>query len=88
MIMLMGAARRFWLDCRRALALSGLPVLPLGAGVVAGVDAHEGLPLDVIAALITAACVTMGVVLVLVLMHRILWTRRLLDPSIRRRMDR
>lgn len=71
--------RGFWLECRRVLAMPGLPMGPLAVGVVAGVDAHEGLPLDILAGPVTAAFVLVIAVLTLVLMRKIRWVRRRLD---------
>jgi hypothetical protein len=56
--------------------MPGLPPCPLALGAVAEIDPHEGLPLDMLAALVTAAYVTIAIVVVLVLMHRIPWLRR------------
>lgn len=46
--------------------MPGLPPCPLALGAVAGIDPHEGLPLDMLAALVTAAYVTIAIVVVLV----------------------
>jgi hypothetical protein len=71
--------RGFWRECRRVLGLPGLLLVPLCAGVLAGIDTHEGLPLDLLAVPITAAFVLVVVVLFTVLMCRI--------PRVRRRLD-
>lgn len=74
--------REFWLECRRALATPGVPTGPLAVGVVAGIDAHEGLPLDILSVLITATLVMVIVVPMLVLMRKIPWVRRRTDRKL------
>ncbi len=46
---------------------------------MAGTDAHEGLPLDMLAALLAVVCTTTGMVITLVLMHSIPWVGRRMD---------
>lgn len=75
--------REFWLECRRGLATPGLPMVPLALAAVAGIDAHEGVPLDILTALITAAIVAVLVVPMLVLIRRVPWIRRRMDTRMR-----
>jgi hypothetical protein len=72
--------RGFWRECRRALATPGLPMALIVLGVTAGIQTHEGLPVDVLAATVGAAWAMVVIVLMLVLLRRI--------PRIRRRLDR
>jgi hypothetical protein len=68
--------RRFLRECRDVLATPGVAMSPLVVAVVAGVDTHERLPLDVLSAVISAAFAELTLVLVLVLMRKIPWVRR------------
>jgi hypothetical protein len=78
--------RRFWRECRRVLAIPGLPMFPVVIGVVAGVDAHEGLPLDFLSALVSPVYSMVALVLTLVLMRRIPWVRRRMESKVHRRV--
>jgi hypothetical protein len=73
--------RGFWLECRRGLATPGLALGPLSVGLVAGMQAHDGLPLDVLVALGTAVFILLLVVPTVVLMRKIPWVRRRTDTS-------
>ncbi len=71
--------RRFLLDCRSALTMPGVPVIPLWAGLMSGIDAHEGLLFDMLTALLAIAYTTTVLAIVLALMHRIPWVGRRMD---------
>jgi hypothetical protein len=49
--------RRFLLDCRSAAATRGLPIVGLVLAVLAGINTHRGVVLDILAALIAACLV-------------------------------
>jgi hypothetical protein len=70
----------FWLECRRVMAIRGLRRGAVAVGSVAGVDAHDGLPLDIVNALGTACFVMAVIVMLLLLLRRV--------PAMRRRLDR
>jgi hypothetical protein len=71
----------FWLECRRCLATPNVPILPVGLGILDGVQAHDGLPLDIVTALGFATFGLVLFVLMLVLMRKIPWVRRRSDKK-------
>lgn len=75
--------RRFQQECVHVLATPGVATFPLVIAVVAEVDTHEKLPLDVLNAVFSAAFATMVLVVVLVLIRKIPWVRQRMDRRTR-----
>jgi len=68
--------RGFLRDCRHAITVPGLPSVGLVLGVLAGINAHRGVALDILGAVFVACIAWVGAVLGYVLGWRLRQARR------------